>query len=177
MDTISRASWMLSSTVFIKAPVPVVTSSKMASEPEASFLDMMLEAMRGMQLTVAVTSRRAYIFLSATAMFSLWPITEMPMRFTCAKNSSWLRAVRVPGHALHLVDGAAGVAQAAAAHLGDLDPAGGCDGRDDQGGLVAHSAGGMLVHLDALDGGQVHHLAAVGHDVGQDTVERCVPRR
>ena len=97
MDTISLASWMLSSTVFIKAPVPVVTSSKMASDPEASFLDMMLEAISGMQLTVAVTSRSAYIFLSATAMFSLWPITAMPVRLTCAKNSSWLRAVRVPG--------------------------------------------------------------------------------
>ena len=97
MDTISRASWMLSSTVFMKAPVPVVTSSRMASEPEASFLDMMLEAIRGMQLTVAVTSRSAYIFLSATAMFSLWPMTAMPVRFTWAKKSSWLRAVRVPG--------------------------------------------------------------------------------
>ena len=30
-------------------------------------------------------------------MFSLWPMTAMPVRLTCAKNSSWLRAVRVPG--------------------------------------------------------------------------------
>lgn len=71
METISLASSMLWSTVFMKAPVPVVTSSRMASEPEASFLDMMDDAMSGMQLTVAVTSRRAYIFLSATAMPSL----------------------------------------------------------------------------------------------------------
>ena len=96
-ETMSFASSMLWSTVFIKAPVPVVTSSRMASEPEASFLDMMLEAISGMQLTVAVTSRRAYIFLSATAIPSLWPMTDRPIRFTCAKNSSCERAVFVPG--------------------------------------------------------------------------------
>ena len=97
MATISCASSMLWSTVFINAPVPVVTSSRMASEPEASFLDMMLDAISGMQLTVAVTSRRAYIFLSATAMPSLWPMTDRPIWFTCAKNSSCERAVFVPG--------------------------------------------------------------------------------
>ena len=69
----------------------------MASEPEASFLDMMLDAMSGMQLTVAVTSRRAYIFLSAMAIPSLWPMTDRPILFTCAKNSSCERAVLVPG--------------------------------------------------------------------------------
>src|SRR5699024_8926339 len=71
------------------------------------------------------------------------------------------------GDALHLVDGAAGVAQATAAHLGDLDPAGRRDGGDHQSGLIAHAAGGMLVHLDPRDGGKVHHFAAVGHDVGE----------
>ena len=71
------------------------------------------------------------------------------------------------GDALHLVDGAAGMAEAAAAHLGDFDAAGRDDGRDDQRGLVAHAAGGVLVHLDARDGRKVHHDAAVGHDIGQ----------
>ena len=70
-------------------------------------------------------------------------------------------------HALHLVDGAAGVAQTAAAHLGDLDPAGCHDGGDHQRGLVAHAAGGVLVHLDARNGRKVHHDAAVGHHVGK----------
>ena len=71
------------------------------------------------------------------------------------------------GHALHLVDGAAGVPQTAAAHLGDLDAAGCNDGGDDKGGLVADAAGGMLVHLDARDRRQIHHYAAVRHHIGQ----------
>ena len=65
------------------------------------------------------------------------------------------------------VGGAAGVAQTAAAHLGDLDPAGCHDGGDHQRGLVAHAAGGVLVHLDARNGRKVHHDAAVGHHVGK----------
>ena len=71
------------------------------------------------------------------------------------------------GDALHLVDGAAGVAESAAAHLGDLDAAGRDDGCDDQRGLVAHAAGGVLVHLDARNGRKIDHDAAVGHHVGQ----------
>ena len=59
METISRASSMASSRFCMKAPVPMVTSSRMASEPAASFLLMMEEAISGMQPTVAVTSRRA----------------------------------------------------------------------------------------------------------------------
>ena len=43
----------------MKAPVPVFTSSRMQSLPAASFLLMMLEAIRGTLLMVAVTSRRA----------------------------------------------------------------------------------------------------------------------
>ena len=70
-------------------------------------------------------------------------------------------------HALHLVDGAAGVAQTAAAHLGDLDPAGCHDGGDHQRGLVAHAAGGVLVHLDARNGRKIHHHTAVSHHIGQ----------
>ena len=71
------------------------------------------------------------------------------------------------GDALHLVDGAAGVAKSAAAHLGDLDAAGRDDGRDDQRGLVAHAAGGVLVHLDARNGRKIHHHTAVSHHIGQ----------
>ena len=71
------------------------------------------------------------------------------------------------GNALHFINGAAGVAQATAAHLGDFHAAGRHDGCNDQRGLVAHAAGGVLVHLDARDGRKVHHHAAVGHHVGE----------
>ena len=70
-------------------------------------------------------------------------------------------------YALHLIDGAAGMAQAPAAHLGDLHAAGRHDGRDDQRGLIAHAAGGVLVHLDARNGRKVYHDAAVRHHIGQ----------
>ena len=41
------------------------------------------------------------------------------------------------------------------------------DGRDDQRGLVAHAAGGVLVHLDARNGRKIYHHAAVRHHIGQ----------
>ena len=59
ISTIVRASRRESSSVFIKDPLPVLTSRRIQSEPSASFLLMMLEAMSGMLSTVAVTSRRA----------------------------------------------------------------------------------------------------------------------
>jgi hypothetical protein len=43
----------------MKAPEPNFTSSKMQSLPEASFFDMIEEAMSGMLSTVPVTSRNA----------------------------------------------------------------------------------------------------------------------
>ena len=55
------------------------------------------------------------------------------------------------GHGLHLVDGAAGVAEAAAAHLGDGYAAGRDNGHNDQRCLVPHAAGRMFVDLDAGD--------------------------
>ena len=59
MATIFSASFMESSTVFIKAPLPVFTSSKMQSLPAASFLLIIEDAISGMLSTVPVTSRRA----------------------------------------------------------------------------------------------------------------------
>ena len=71
------------------------------------------------------------------------------------------------GHALHLIDGTAGMAKAPAAHLGDLHAAGRHDGGNDQRGLVTHAAGGVLVHLDARNGRKIHHHTAVSHHIGQ----------
>ena len=59
------------------------------------------------------------------------------------------------------------MAKAPAAHLGDLHAAG-CDDRcNDQRGLVAHAASGVLVHLDARNGRKIHHHTAVSHHIGQ----------
>ncbi len=43
----------------MKAPLPALTSSTSPVSPSASFFDMMLAAMSGMEGTVPVTSRRA----------------------------------------------------------------------------------------------------------------------
>ena len=59
METIACASARESEKSFINAPLPVLTSSKIASAPEASFLLMMLEAIKGRLSTVPVTSRSA----------------------------------------------------------------------------------------------------------------------
>ena len=97
MSTMAFASAMESSSVFMNAPFPVFTSSRMQSAPEASFLLMMLLAMSGIQETVAVTSRSAYIFLSAGARLPVCPMTAMPMSFTCRKNASCVSDTEHPG--------------------------------------------------------------------------------
>ena len=71
----------------------------MQSEPDASFLDMMLEAISGTQDTVAVTSRSAYSFLSAGARLPVWPITARPISFTWRKNCCGVRETVQPGMA------------------------------------------------------------------------------
>ena len=86
--TIASAKATASSSVFINAPEPIFTSSTIASAPLASFLLMILLAIRGIQSTVAVTSRSAYIFLSAGAKSAVCPIIAIPIRFTFSKNCS-----------------------------------------------------------------------------------------
>ena len=53
------ASKRASSSVFMKAPSPTLTSSTIASAPAAIFFDMMLAAISWTLSTVAVTSRSA----------------------------------------------------------------------------------------------------------------------
>ncbi len=55
----SLARFSALSFVFMKAPLPYFTSKRMQSHPDASFFDMMLEAISGMESTVPVTSLRA----------------------------------------------------------------------------------------------------------------------
>ena len=59
MPTSVSARVRACSSVFINAPRPTFTSSTSASMPSASFFDMMLAAMSGIDSTVPVTSRRA----------------------------------------------------------------------------------------------------------------------
>ncbi len=56
---IDSASLRASSSDFMKAPSPTLTSSTIASAPAAIFFDMMLAAISGMLSTVPVTSRSA----------------------------------------------------------------------------------------------------------------------
>ena len=70
------------------------------------------------------------------------------------------------GHAFHLIHRAARVAQAAAAHFGDFHAAGRHNGGDHQRGFIAHAAGGVLIHLDALNGRKIHHVTGMCHDIG-----------
>src|SRR5690625_8019620 len=63
--TMASAKLCASSSSFINAPAPVFTSKTIASAPEANFLLIIELAIKGIALTVAVTSRKLYIFLSA----------------------------------------------------------------------------------------------------------------
>ena len=72
------------------------------------------------------------------------------------------------GDRLELVERAAGVPEAAAAHLPERDAAGGDDRADRERGLVAHPARRVLVdHLAPERGAEVDRLAASDHRVGQ----------
>ena len=99
---IVRASSMARSSSGRNAPDPVFTSSTRPSSPSASFLDMMLAEMSGMDSTVAVTSRRAYSRLSAGAISWVWPSMAQPRRRTCASASRRPRPVRNPAMASSL---------------------------------------------------------------------------
>ena len=54
----------------------------------ASFLLIILAAIKEILSTVAVTSRRAYIFLSAGARFAVCPTMASPVLFTCFIKAS-----------------------------------------------------------------------------------------
>ena len=71
------------------------------------------------------------------------------------------------GKALQLVDGAAGVAEAAPGHLGDLEPAGRDHGAQHQARLVPDTAGGVLVRLDPGDGTEVKDIPGALHREGE----------
>ena len=97
ISTIARASVRASSIVCMNAPVPTFTSSTIASAPAAIFLLMTLEAISGMLLTVPVTSRSAYMRLSAGTRFSVCPITQRPVLCTISKKRRIGISMLTPG--------------------------------------------------------------------------------
>ena len=160
------ASSRADSAVFMKAPEPTLTSSTSAPVPSAIFLLMIEEAISGIDSTVPVTSRSAYSFLSAGAS------PEPAAQITAPTSSSWRSISRVAqrrppaGDGLELVQGAAGVAESAAGQLRHRHPAGGDQGRQRQGDLVADPAGGVLVGGRPGQAGEVQPLAGVDHGLG-----------
>ena len=87
----------LSRGVFMNAPEPAFTSSRIRSVRTASFFAITLAAMRGTEGTVAVASRRAYSAPSAGTSCGVWAATAHPMSATCRRSSSGVRSVRTPG--------------------------------------------------------------------------------
>ena len=80
--THASASSAASSGVFINAPLPAFTSSRMRSVSTASFFDITLEAMSGTLGTVAVASRSAYSAPSAGTRSFDCPTTAHPIAST-----------------------------------------------------------------------------------------------
>ena len=60
-------------------------------------MDMMELTIRGMLFTVPVTSRRAYIFLSAGSRSAVCPAMTMPTFSTFSMNRSWPMLILKPG--------------------------------------------------------------------------------
>ena len=88
IDIIASANFVASSIVCINAPSPYLTSSNIVSEPDANFLDIIDDAISGIDSTVPVTSLKAYNFLSAGTKSPVWPIIAIPTSETCFLNSS-----------------------------------------------------------------------------------------
>ena len=86
----------------MNAPEPTLTSSRIAPAPPASFLLITLEAISAVFATVAVTSRSAYIALSAGTRSAVCAQTASPISSTWAISSRPLSSVRMPGIASSL---------------------------------------------------------------------------
>ena len=100
--THSSASSRACSGCFMNAPEPALTSSRIALAPPASFLLITLDAISATSSTVAVTSRSAYIALSAGTRSAVCAQTARPIASTWATSSSPDSSVRMPGIASSL---------------------------------------------------------------------------
>ena len=99
--------------------------------------------------------------MSAGTRSAVWPTIASPTSRTCATNSSVVELDAEAGDRLELVERAAGVPEAAAAHLPERHAARGDDRPDRERGLVADPAGRVLVDdLAPERGAEVDRLAA-----------------
>ena len=112
-----------------------------SSSPSASFFDMMLAAISGIEGTVPVTSRSAYSLpVRRSDLRRLAEHRAPESARTWAPRPRRARAaVRKPGNRLELVEGAAGVAEAPARHHRHGDAAAGEHRGEQERGLVPDS--------------------------------------
>ena len=78
------------------------------------------------------------------------------------------------GDTFQLIQGAAGMPQTATGNHGHRHARRGHHRRQNNGNLVAHAAGTVLIHLDAGNGRKIGHRAAVQHGLGQGVFFRAV---
>ena len=163
----------------MNAPSPTFTSSTSRLAPAATFLDMIEVAISGIDGTVAVASRSAYMRRSAGTRASVWPATRHPHVAHLRDQLGGRQVDAEAGDRLQLVERAAGVAQAAAGELRHRHPARGHQRRHHQRRLVAHAAGRVLVGHRPADGRQVEPLARVDHGLaaGRPVSASVMPRR
>ena len=165
-STSAPASSSAASRAGRKAPEPNLTSMTSASSPAASFFERIEATISGSDSTVPVASRIAYRRRSAGATSAVWPTIAQPTSSTTRWSRSTSGLVVVAGHAVELVERAAGVAEAAAGDHRHRAAAGGDDRRQHQRDLVADPAGRVLVEHRAAEV-PLQDLAGVRHRGGQ----------
>ena len=98
----SSASSRALSGLRMNAPFPVLMSPTSPPSPSASFLDRMEETISGMDSTVEVMSRVAYILRSAGASSAVCPMMATPVSPTMPRNCSSSGLTSNPGMASSL---------------------------------------------------------------------------
>ena len=143
--TMVRARSSARSRSCMNAPAPVLTSSTSAPVPSAIFLDMIELAMSGIDSTVPVTSRSAYSLRSAGAR----PVAGRGDHRADVRQRGGQLVVAEggapAGDRLELVQGAAGVPEAAPRQHRHHRAAARHQRRQHQRDLVPDAAGGVLV--------------------------------
>ena len=126
---------------------------------------MMLAAMSGIDSTVAVASRSAYIFLSAGAISGVCPISAQPCSLDLRARLGEREVGAKAGNGFELVERAAGVAERAAGHHRHGDVERRDERREHERHLVADAAGRVFVDARASEVRQVEPVAAQQHRV------------